>query len=354
MKQHVVVSIVTASALASWGVCHAQSSVTVFGLIDAGISHYKVKGGQSQTAQTTDGMTSSRLGFRGVEQLGGGLTAGFWLEGGLAVDAPEAFNFARRSTLSLAGPWGEVRLGRDYTPTYMIQSEFSGPWVTNGVGESMVYRARATLYGSANGGHSTHVRASNSVGYFLPKSLGGLSGHLQYAFPEAADGSSTGRYWGGRLTYRDGPLRVGGAYSMAKGGPKAPASRPRDLRSTSLGASYDFGVASLEGLLARDRVDMPLGKKTLEGLTAGLTVPVGAGEFRLSYGQVAFKYPTDDARASKVAIGYVHHLSKRTALYVTHAQIRNKRGAAFTVGGDPEGIANHSSSGQNIGIRHTF
>ncbi|MEG0557548.1 MAG: porin [Comamonas sp.] len=354
MKRHIWLPALATSALVSMNLCHAQSSVTVFGLLDTGISHYRVHGGKSQTALASDGITSSRIGLRGQEDLGEGMRAGFWLEGAIAPDAPGELTFARRSTVSLAGAWGEVRLGRDYTPTYMIQSEFSGPWVTNGVGESLVYRARAVVYGSSNGGQSTHVRASNSIGYFLPKSLSGLTGHLQYAFPESTDGSQAGRYLGGKLSYGQGPWRLGLAYSRATGGPKAPTTRPRDLRSASFGASYDFGRASVEALYARDSVDMPLGRKTLEGLTAGLTVPVRQGEWRLSYGHVAFSYPKDQSRADKLAFGYVHHLSKRTALYATYAYIRNRRGAAFTVGGDPAGIPNQSSSGQNFGIRHLF
>ncbi|MDR0226191.1 MAG: porin [Burkholderiaceae bacterium] len=354
MKRPILMPAIAAGGLALLSPCQAQSSLTVFGLLDTGLAHYRVHGGSSQTALASDGMASSRIGVRGQEDLGGGLAAGFWLEGAVAPDDPGTLNFARRSTLGLSGGWGEIRLGRDYTPTYMIQSEFSGPWVTNGVGESLVYRARAVLYGSANGGQATHVRASNSIGYFLPRNLGGLSGQLQYAFPEAADGSQAGRYLGGRLGWRQGPWRMAVAYSRATGGPKAPATRPRELRSASLGASYEFSAASLEALYARDSVDMPQGRKTLEGLTAGLTVPVGRGEWRLSYGHVAFRHPADQARADKLAFGYVHHLSKRTALYATHAHVRNRRGAAFTVGGDPAGLANQASSGQNIGIRHLF
>ena len=342
------------ATLASAATCHAQSSVTVFGLLDTGYGHYRVHGGDSHTQMATDGIASSRLGLRGQEDLGGGLRASFWLEGGVSAAEPSDFSFARRSTVSLSGDWGELRMGRDYTPTYMIQSEFSGPWVTNGVGESLVYRGRATLYGNANGGQSTHVRASKSVSYFLPKSLGGLSGQLQYAFSPATDGSQTGRYLGGRLTYKQGPWGVGAAYSDATRGPNAPATRPRDLQSASLGASYDFGVAALEALVVRDRVAMPRGRKTLNGWTAGLTVPVGAGEWRASYGRVGFHYPTDNARASKLALGYVHHLSKRTALYATYAYVRNSHGAAFTVGGGPTATADHAVSGQNLGIRHSF
>lgn len=354
MKRQLLAPVIAGGAMLALGVCHAQSSVTLFGVIDTGIGHYRVQGGGHQTALASDGLVSSRLGFRGQEDLGGGLSAGFWLEGSFAADNPSTFDLARRSTVSLAGPWGEVRLGRDYTPTYMIQSEFSGPWVTNGVGESIVYRGRASLYGSANAGQSTHVRTSNSVSYFLPRDLSGLSGQLQYAFPETIDDSDAGRYLGGRLTYKRGAFSVGAAYSRTQGGPKAPATRPRDIRSASIGASYDFGVASIETLYARDRAEMPQGPKTLEGLTAGLVVPVGVGEIRVSYGKIAFSHPGDHARANKVALGYVHHLSKRTALYATYAYLQNRRGAAFTVGGDPAGIANRSSSGQNVGIRHAF
>lgn len=123
----------------------AQSSITLFGVADAAISHYSVKSvyynsplpslppvaspievGRSQTVLSSGGNASSRLGFRGTEDLGGGLAASFWLEAALNLDTGAVPNlaFSRRSTVSLSGNAGELRLGRDYVPTYWNESVF--------------------------------------------------------------------------------------------------------------------------------------------------------------------------------------------------------------------------------------
>src|SRR5258706_15377894 len=120
------------------GVASAQSNVTLFGIVD--LSAKSVKNGSNDALRTmaTDGINSSRLGFRGVEDLGGGMSAGFWLEAGLAADAGNlggsnglaaptngsANTFNRRSTVSLMGGFGELRLGRDYTPAFCDTTGF--------------------------------------------------------------------------------------------------------------------------------------------------------------------------------------------------------------------------------------
>lgn len=352
MKQH---CIALAAGLATLGAAHAQSQVTIFGVIDTAISRYQVTGGARMTEMDTDGIQSSRIGFRGTEDLGGGMRATFWIEGALAGDTGSpAFTFERRATVGLIGRWGEVRLGRDYTPTYNVQSDFSGPWVTNGVGESMVYRARANFYGNSNAGQSTHVRASNAINYLLPRSLGNLSGQVMFALGEATNHSDTGDYMGARLNYRMGAFTIGGAYSKTEGGLTQPTSRPRDIVSSSLGMSYETRAFTLQGLYADDRVRMPLREKRLKGYNVGLTVPVGSGEFRASTGRASTSYPGSSFKVRKYAIGYVHHLSRRTALYVTHGRLNNDNGGSFTVGGTPAGVVNRASTGQNFGIRHTF
>ena len=111
-------SLLALAALTAFtGVASAQSSVTLFGIVDVSMRNVK-NGPTSLKSLSTDGMGSSRLGFRGVEDIGGGLRASFWLEGSLAADTGNANgqNWQRRSTVSLTGGFGEVRLGRDYTP----------------------------------------------------------------------------------------------------------------------------------------------------------------------------------------------------------------------------------------------
>src|ERR1700741_4278868 len=192
-------SLVAPAALAVAGVASAQSSVTLFGVFDAAVSSYsntsqtafgtRIK--TSKTALTNSGYNASRLGFRGTEDLGGGLAASFWLEASLGnEDGPAGGGtnnftagsnqfFNRRSTVSLSGAFGEVRLGRDYTPTFWNDTVFD-PFGALGVGTNLISTVNTNLHTARGagapviglGGSDNYVRASNSVGYFLPPNLG--------------------------------------------------------------------------------------------------------------------------------------------------------------------------------------
>lgn len=161
----------------------AQSSVTLFGVVDAGVA--RVTGDvASRTGVSTGGVNISRLGFRGAEDLGGGLAATFWLEAGLDVDtgagkAGGALSFNRRSTVSLSGRFGEVRLGRDDSPTFLNTLIFD-PFLTNGVGGNNAF----VMLGAP-------IQISNAISYFLPRELGGFFGQLQYVPSEQGSASAT-------------------------------------------------------------------------------------------------------------------------------------------------------------------
>ena len=224
-------SLVALAVLAAAGAASAQSSVTLFGIVDASIGHISgSNGGASRTYMGKSGLNSSRLGFRGVEDLGGGLAASFWLEGALGNDDGTAgqlgtggFDFRRRSTISLSGNFGEIRLGRDLTPTHHNDDVFS-PFGTVGVGANMVFAALNSAQGfNPNGGvnpitgNVNQIRASNSIGYFLPSNLGGFYGQAMYALAENTTGNTTaaqqlsgraGQYAGGRVGYANGRISV--------------------------------------------------------------------------------------------------------------------------------------------------
>ena len=120
-------SLVALAVLAGFaGAAAAQSSVTLFGVIDVAARYTKANG-QDTKQLTNDGSSSSRFGVRGVEDLGGGLKAGFWLEGALAADTgtADATRFwGRRASVSLMGDFGEVRLGRGKTSTRLVVDDF--------------------------------------------------------------------------------------------------------------------------------------------------------------------------------------------------------------------------------------
>ena len=415
-------SLVAMAAMAVAGVASAQSSVTLFGVVDAAVSSYSNKsenlfGGSataSSTALTNSGYNGSRLGFRGTEDLGGGLAANFWLEAGInndtgvgaanppLVSGAAGLNFNRRSTVSLSGVFGEVRLGRDYTPTFWNDTVFD-PFGTNGVGTNLISTANGfNSSGAATNGftaNNQYIRASNSIGYFLPPSLGGFYGQFMYAFNEAArydpgtltppgaaaisarpalaavgNNARAGRYIGGRVGYAKGPLDVAVSYGESTVASNFYLGTTTSLDTAGIGASYDFGVVKLFGEYSRARLDTgnegigPIGafhtEPRADGWLLGATVPVGPGLIRMSYSAVTITNRTllqihGDPKADKFALGYVHHLSKRTALYATVARIDNKNGYDLILGGPNYaggalGFVPESSTGYDLGIRHAF
>lgn len=273
-------SLISLAALTVAGGTWAQSSVTVFGVVDAAISSYQNKNTAgvkaSQWALSNSGYNASRIGFRGTEDLGGGLAASFWLEAALGNDVGSAGSgsqlFSRRSTISLSGRLGEVRLGRDYTPTVWNDVIFD-PFGTIGVGGSLILAANTPFNNSgapgvAGNGGSNYIRASDSISYFLPANLGGFYGQVMYAFPEKTKFSPdsatpnvtntrrTGRYVGGRFGYNGGPLDVAASYSNNTVGDDFFAGITTSVTTFNLGASYDFGVVKLLGEYTQAKADV--------------------------------------------------------------------------------------------------
>jgi predicted porin len=381
-------SLTALAALVVTGLASAQSSVTLFGVVDAGVSYQSatsrsattgLTSKQSQWSVSNSGYNSSRIGFRGTEDLGGGLAASFWLEAPLSNDdGSNALAFTRRSTVSLSGGFGEIRLGRDYSATFWNDTVFD-PFGTNGSGSSVIN----TVSGSSALGNTNYVRASNMVGYFLPPNLGGFYGQFQYGLNEAvktsatdttaATSTSAGRYVGGRFGYANGPLDV--ALSVGQNIAVDTTTLTRKIQTINLGASYDFGPVKLFGELSnvKNKFDLAAGDThdTYNGYLIGATVPVGAGMIRASYSTVRYNEGAagitgEDPRANKFAIGYVHNLSKRTALYATVARVNNRNDSAYTgsltaastTGYGSTGVSYsgvpRSSTGYDFGIRHAF
>lgn len=333
------------------GASFAQSSVTLFGIVDATIAY-----GRGSIAHRTQmlrgGLNSNRLGFRGVEDLGGGLSAQFWLESGMNVDdgtgqssntnnqvsgatPAGGLTFNRRSTVSLAGNWGEVRLGRDYVPQYWNQI-VGDPFGNVGVGASVNY--------IANISGVTNTRASNMISYFSPKGLGGLAvqaSHYRGENPSNVANADDGNGSGIRVVYEAGPLVVGAAWGRTE-------YATGDATQTNFAAAYDFRVVKVMATLNRDKT----GDVKARGGVVGVSVPVGPGEFKASYSQYRLDSAADP-EAKQFAVGYVHNLSKRTALYATYATLRNSGGSSRSLNG---GITapNENASGFDLGVRHAF
>lgn len=353
-------SLIALAVLAASGAAMAQSSVTMFGVVDTGVSYIKGSGGNSNYGLSTGNMSSSRLGFRGVEDLGGGLKAGFWLEGGFNADTGDGaaagasgsgFQFARRSTVSLMGNFGEVRLGRDETAAYNKLSAYSNFSVIG--------------MGGFRGWNSTtgnDIRQNNMIAYFTPN-FSGFTAGVNYAFGETAGDSKAGRYFGGFAAYNNGPLSVtvGADRKNNIGNGQGGFAGASQVDTYGLGASYDFGVAKVNGLVlqAKEKDAVVNTKQTSYAL--GVSAPVGGvGVVKAQYALYNGKNGAlgGDGKAHQLSLGYEHNLSKRTALYGYYSYLKNKDDRQLTLNTSNLGSyavgAGKASNGIQVGIRHAF
>ncbi|MBE0547126.1 MAG: porin [Rubrivivax sp.] len=337
-------SLLALAALTAFaGVASAQSSVTLFGVVDLGIRSVDNDNG-SRTVMSQDGNASSRLGFRGVEDLGGGLRAGFWIEGAINPDNGTAGgqSWQRRSTVSLMGGFGELRLGRDYTPTFWNHTVFD-PFGTVGVASQTNLMGGASVY-------STFVRANNTVGYFLP-AMGGVYGQVQVGLDEGEAAGSDIGYVGGRIGYAAGPVNVAVAYGETK--PPHPASGPTS-KVGNIGGSFNMGFMTLMGQYHEYKA----GSHKLNNFLLGANVPLGSGTLKFSGAQSELKLASGaKPKSTQFAVGYVYDLSKRTALYATGSVIDNDTGLGFVAGGGGKArapVTGFSSTGYEFGVRHSF
>ncbi len=370
------------------GAASAQSSVTLYGTLDLNARYVKADGTARRLSEGQDGVNSSQLGFRGVEDLGGGLKAGFLLLAGVNADTgtsniattpnnaaaagaataatiPSSSNalnnqskfWNRRATISLFSPMGELRLGRDYTPTFWNQNLFDA-FGTNGLGSSFGVRQ---MYGGS--------RMDNTIGYFLPSNLGGFYGQGMVA---AAEGGTTndrpGRYIGGRLGFAAGPFDVAvaaagqrfavnqaqGSFGSAQTGTNNVVTAvPGNTQNTyNAGASWDFGVVKIEGYFDYEKLQSL--KEKMGSLSA--IVPLGQSEVRFGYDRSQLTLASGaKTSVDNLKITYQYNLSKRSAMYATAARLDNKQNTRLTLlGANAATIAGGKSQGIEFGVRHFF
>ena len=367
-------SLIALAVLAASGAAMAQSSVTLFGIVDTGVSYVNNTGVNADGSKTSNygvnssGNQTSRLGLRGTEDLGGGLKAGFWLEGELFGDTGgSGLDFKRESTVRLSGNFGEVRLGRETTPTFRAGAKYD-LFSSTGIGQFYGYRDWSGLSDlaptltpkqTAQSDLNT-IRANNMVSYSSPN-FSGFTANISYAFDEKANATNTfvgvknaGRYIGGNVGYDNGPLSVTAAYGTLKMGVTGIAA---DRDEMSIGASYNFGVAKVVGLAQQVKYKADgISSQKFNNYMLGVSAPVGGvGEVKLAY--ALYDQKADDTKAHQLSLGYVHNLSKRTALYSTVAYLKNKDGSSMAL--NAKGVSNAALMGKNqtgvqVGIRHAF
>ena len=340
-------SVVTLAMLCTFaGVTSAESSVTVYGNIDVGIVYEDGSVAAplgEKTLKVTSGVAkSSRLGFRGVEDLGGGLKASFTLETGYCADgATDADPYcgadnqfmSRKAFVALDGGFGSVQLGRQDSASYSHQKAVD-PF-GNGLAGRM-----GNLF-------AAQKRLNNAIAYSLP-SMGGFNATLAYAAGEKPGDTSASRLIDTAVSYTQGPFYVGLGYDKSYD-----SSGNAKVKIANIGATYDFGMAKGYLSYQTTKDDQPSGTKDENDILVGVSVPLGQGKLMASHIQHSDERnvpaPQD---AHQTGIGYIYSMSKRTQLYTSYAKVSNDNGGTKKVGNDSE-----SGSGDkafNLGVLHSF
>jgi predicted porin len=339
----------------------AQTSVNIYGIMDAAIVSERGGNASPSTKITSGAASASRIGFKGTEDLGNGVSAFFTLETGVKIDTGEVDAagtiFNRQAFVGIKTRAGEVALGRQYTPWHTTLVAID-PFGTGYAGTSK------NLFPD----NGSNVRTSNTITYKSPK-VNGFDGELAYAVGEQTV-SSAGRQFGGAVGYANGPLLLRVAYNSKNTdvvGTATATAISRSLgRNTLITAAYQLPVATLRFAYGIDKgfnaatlgnSNNPYGgvrpTPSTDGrdVLLGLSAPIGPGNlmFSVMHKDDRTSFNQD---ASSWGIGYLYSLSKRTGLYAAYAHINNLRGAGYTVANNTE--SGTGDSAYNLGIRHVF
>jgi len=338
MKRHAI-ALGVLGLFSGWA--QAQSSVTLYGVVDLAVE--RVKGATSLVRLTSGQQQGSRWGLRGVEDLGGGLKASFVLESGFNADAGTSGQggrlFGRQAFLGLGGDWGTVRLGRQYTPMDDIA----------GIVGTKTYDVLSVVPIIGNGDYN---RVDNAITYLSP-SIAGTTFQLQYSLGEERASTNTSKDFAKQVSahalHASGPLTAGLSLMQVSDADGTTAGKQgRD--AMLLAGAYDFGSVKVSAYY--DSEDKAAKKLKVYGLAAAFkfgetTVSVGAAQAKDVNGSAAAA--SDDAKIYTLQAS--HNLSKRTAVYGHLTAVSNDTAAAL---GFNSPTAGSSSNGIQFGLRHRF
>ena len=325
-------NLIALAVLAASGVASAQSSVTLYGLVDAYVGSSRIKTSVPGTATTSNrqtvvdsgGFNTSRFGLKGSEDLGGGLKANFVLEAGFDASTGAANNytnpftgttsnaiFGRQSWVGLSGGFGEVRIGKMWTPYDEVKGSGAAAFDAN------IFAPATGVWASNN----YQDRPGNSIYYATP-SFSGFSAAALYSLGENKTATqSAGKIASFNVQYAAGPVAAALAYQTEKDG--GASLNTTTTKYTQLNGSYDLGVAKLLAAYGNvkdggDRakefqvgVDVPVGAITLSGGVARSKITLAAG---------------GEVKSTGVGLAAKYDLSKRTFLYTGLQLAKNETG----------------------------
>lgn len=324
---------IAAAALMAAGAAMAQSSVTLYGRVDLSVGNLKDKVKSTSTTQMFQGgdggLTTSRWGLRGTEDLGGGLKAAFKLENRFDADTGKSQDpyFKGESSLSLIGGFGEVKLGRSTT----VYDDVRALGQSRDVFDSAF---TASSNGVFKSGGDYASRFDNKISYYSPN-VGGFYVGVDFAFDEKAGVSEDKHAL--KLGYKQKDFEIALGHQNEK---------DKKDKYTVLAAMYDFGSVSLSGSVNQRNGNATNGDDTEYAL--GVTVPVGAWAFSGGYAYSKTKDSAGGAKNGKAngfALGVTYSLSKRTRVYAGWRDVEVKNNL---------GVKTKDERLYAVGVRHDF
>ncbi|WP_141056498.1 porin [Tepidiphilus succinatimandens] len=368
----------------------AQSNIQIYGVADAYMKYGDFMGDDAMGVDS-GGLAGSRIGFRGEEDLGSGLKAVFVLEQGINIDSGKSTGmtgdddknsgdqtFTRQAYVGLKGNFGQVALGRQYAPGYFIYAYDALLSATPSP------QSWLSLLGNLTITPNSPARWNNAVAYdgvFQSVSLSAIysagnresdSGkNLLSPNGKRVDYDDDDKY-GLALRYDNGPLKVGAIYHGIKYSGQNVSDKYAKGDDTQkewfLGASYNFGMATLAGSYQQGRDVMGVNGFDVDLWQVGVIVPVGVGNIHFSYGQADLDKVDNvlsrDVKPKSFTVAYTHAFSKRTTGYLGYNKIDYDDltwNDAFNLGQTDSSFNGHSGTGKVddtdlffVGMSHSF
>lgn len=332
------------------GAAFAQSNVTVYGVADVYYARGTADGNKTTNFINGGGLSGSRIGLKGTEAIGNGLSALFVLEYGIANDSTSAGvgytganGLARQQLVGLTGGFGTIVAGAAQTAGYDFAC------ANNSLAGSALdpYQkvGAASVVACAHSG-----RASNAFAYISPK-FGGVTLAYNHArVTEAAAAQPEGKDNYANLigaSWASGPIGVNFVASKIS---MAGTAASDDVQEMGIGGSYDLGVVKL-GVQVQQYDNKALDNKNRKfGLNAA--IPVGAGAVHVGYAASKIKETAAEDDPKSYTVAYTHGLSKRTTAYAGYNRVTNQSAGTYASVLTP--TAGGKSSTFAVGLRHTF
>jgi predicted porin len=350
-------AIACAALMLACGVVHAQTSVTVYGVVDIGIKYDNSTSPSGTWSESTGNRLGSRLGFRGTEQLGDGMRLAFTLESGFNPDDGTLNNggrlWGRQAWVGLEGNFGAAYLGRQYSSTYLALKAID-PFKNQEAGNGQ------RVYGYGLGQIDPISRADNTVTYQTP-AVAGWYVRGGYKFGESANGFRTNSSkfvglvhdagpWVMHVSWQDSDGVPLGAATTQLGGIVAPTglgSSTVRAKNAYAGVVYNLGFMKLHAGYGDTKLTA-VGDADIRNTLLGVTVPVPTGTVIASWDRSDVRDLAHGV-SQQVGIGYSYRLGKRTDLYTSASWTRNDSQVALNA--YAKGASEHEV---RAGISHGF